>query len=99
MFEISKCYFFSERTCSWRNINVGFLKAIQESDIPVKIIKGNCDLFVEIICRFFNESLEKSKFSDCLKLANVAPVFKNGTRTSKNNYRPVSILPILSKLF
>ena len=34
-----------------------------------------------------------------MKLANVTPVFKKGARTSKNNYRPVSILPILSKLF
>ena len=59
-------------------------KAIQESNIPVK---------------FFNEYLEKSKFPDCLKLANVNRVFKNGTRTSKNNYRSVSILAILSKMF
>ena len=34
-----------------------------------------------------------------MKLANVTPVFKKGARTSKNNYRPVSILPILSKPF
>ena len=73
-------------------------KAIQESDIPVKLIKENSDLFAEIICKYFNESLEKSKFPDCLKLANVTPVFKKGARTSKNNYRLVSILPILSKL-
>ena len=76
----------------------GSSKAIQESDIPVKLIKGNSDLFAEIICKYFNESLEKSKFPDCLKLANVTPVFKKGARTSKNNYRPVSILPILSKI-
>ena len=38
-------------------------------------------------------------FPDCLKLANVTPVFQKSARTSKNNYRPVSILPILSKLF
>ena len=74
-------------------------KAIQESDIPVKLIKENSDLFAEIICKYFNESLEKSKFPDCFKLANVTPVFKKGTRTSKSSYRPVSILPILSKLF
>ena len=50
-------------------------KAIQESDIPAKLIKGNSDLFAEIICKHFNESLEKSKFPHCLKLANVTPVF------------------------
>ena len=51
-------------------------KAIQESDIPVKLIKEINDLFAEIICKYFNESLckyfneslEKSKFPDCLKV-------------------------------
>ena len=46
-------------------------KAIQESNIPVKLIKKNSDLFAEVICKYFNESLEKSKFPDFLKLANV----------------------------
>ena len=74
-------------------------KIIQESDIPVKLTKENSGLFAEIICKYFNESFEKIKFPDSLKLANVTPVFKKGARTSKNNYRPVSILPVLSKLF
>ena len=34
-----------------------------------------------------------------MKLPNVTPFLKKGARTSNNNYRPVSILPILSKLF
>ena len=34
-----------------------------------------------------------------MKLANITPVFKKGARTSKNNNRPVSILPIFSKIF
>ena len=74
-------------------------KAIQESDIPVKLIKENSDLFAEIIWKYFNESLEIRKFPDCLKIANVTPIFKTGACISKNNYRPVSILPILSKIF
>ena len=40
-----------------------------------------------------------SKFSTCLKLANITPVFKKGACTSKNNYRPVSVLPVFSKIF
>ena len=39
-------------------------KTIQESDISVKLIKENSDLFAEVICKYFNESLEKSKLSD-----------------------------------
>ena len=62
-------------------------------------MKEKSDLFAEIICKYFNESLEKSKFSDCLKLANVTADFNKDARTSKNNYRSVSILQFLSKLF
>ena len=74
-------------------------KAIQNSDIPVKIIEANENFFAETICFYFNKSLENGKFPNCLKLANIILVFKNGTRTSKNNYRPVSILPVFSKIF
>ena len=38
-------------------------------------------------------------FPSILKNANIAPVFKKGFRESKDNYRPVSILPIISKIF
>ena len=74
-------------------------KAIQESDIPVKIVKENKNFFAEAICFYFNKSLENGKFPSCLKLANIMAVFKKGARTSKNNYRPVSILPVFSKIF
>ena len=43
--------------------------------------------------------ISNGKFSNCLKLANITPVFKKGPRTLKNNYRPVSILPIFVKIF
>ena len=74
-------------------------KAIQESDIPVKIIKANENFFAEAICFYFNKSLENGKFPNCLKLANITPVFKKGPRTSENNYRPVRILSVISKIF
>ena len=74
-------------------------KAIQESDIPVKTINANENFFAEVICFYFKKSLENGKFPNCLKFANIIPVFKTGARTSKNNYRPVSILPVFSKIF
>ena len=42
---------------------------------------------------------KKSKSPHCFELENVTSVFKKSAHTSKNNYRPVSILLILSKLF
>ena len=37
-------------------------KAIQESDIPIKIIKTNANFFAEAICFYFNKSLENGEF-------------------------------------
>ena len=38
-------------------------------------------------------------FPDKLKLADVSPVLKNGDITAKTNYRQISVLPALSKVF
>ena len=57
------------------------------------------NFFAEAICFYFKKSLENGKFPNCLKLVNTTPVFKKGARTSKNNYRPVSILHVFSKIF
>ena len=74
-------------------------KAVQDTDIPVKVLKENADFFAEHICLQFNEMICSSKFPSSFKFANVTPVFKNGTRNQKDNYRPVSILPVIAKVF
>ena len=43
--------------------------------------------------------LSKNEISILPKKANITPVFKKGDRNSKDNYRPVSILPNISKIF
>ena len=53
----------------------------------------------DILLARFNDSVEKSNFPSSLKKANITPVFKKGDRNSKDNYRPVSILPNISKIF
>jgi len=45
------------------------------------------------------KSIETGFFPDSLKLANVTPVFKKEDPLDKSNYRPVSILPLLSKMY
>ena len=47
----------------------------------------------------FNTSLETSQFPDPWKIARVSPIFKDGDRTEKSNYRPISVLPVVSRLF
>ena len=47
----------------------------------------------------FNTSIETSIFPESWKLARVTPIFKDGDRTDKSNYRPISVLPVLARLF
>ena len=79
--------------------NLDTSKASQVSDIPTKIIKTNCDIFSNFIHSSYNKTIEKSEFPRALKLADVTPIFKKGERTEKGNYRPVSILSNLSKIY
>ena len=74
------------------------LKTVQESNIPVKIVKANENSFAEATCFYFNKSIENGKFPNCLKLENITPVFEKGAHISKNNYRPVIVLPVFERL-
>ena len=74
-------------------------KSVQDTDIHVKILKENADYFAEHIFLQFNETVCSSKFPTSFKFANVTPVFKQGSRNQKDNYRPISILRIISKMF
>ena len=47
----------------------------------------------------FNTSLVNSQFPDSWKLARVTPIFKEGDKTEKSNYRPISVLPVISRIF
>ena len=47
----------------------------------------------------FNISLSRGEYPSLFKRANVVPVFKSGDRCHANNYRPISLLPLFSKVF
>ena len=74
-------------------------KAYQFTDISTKIIKENADIFADILLARVNDSVEKCNLPPSLKKANITPIFRKSDRNSKDNYRPVSILPNMSKIF
>ena len=53
---------------------------------------------VEPLCHIFNLSLASAIYPQPFKLAKVIPVFKKGDPDKCNNYRPISILPCISKI-
>ena len=73
-------------------------KASQKSNIPIRIIKDNVDIFADFLCETVNCTIKTSNFPSFLKLADT-PLHKKGRKDNKENYRPVSISPTLSKIF
>ena len=71
-------------------------KATTFKNIPPKIIKRNVDICTPYLKNILNSSFQSEIFPDELKLA---PIFKTVDATSKTNYRPVSVLPTVSKIF
>ena len=74
-------------------------KACQDSDAPTIILKENADIFADFLHTNFHEFVKKIELVSALKQANITPMFKKGERDCKNDYRPVSILINVSKMF
>ena len=68
--------------------------------IPVVVLK-NCEPELSyILTKLFSKCLKESCFPDCWKVPSVVPVLKNvGERSTAKNYRPVSLLSVVSKVF
>lgn len=64
-----------------------------------KIMRKNVDIFTYTLRDDFNNKTVTPVFPATLKLTDVTPVFKKGSETCKENFRPVSILPNVAKLF
>ena len=67
--------------------------------IPTEIFKNYIDLIHIPITNCFNTSVNNCVFPELLKLADITPAFKKGDKMNKKNYRPISLLPPLSKIF
>ena len=75
-------------------------KACTFLGIPAKILKQVIDTIKIPLMQIWNiEVIENKKFPTKLKYADIKPIFKKLERFLVENYRPVSILPVVSKMF
>jgi hypothetical protein len=63
-----------------------------------KMIKKERVKFSKLTVNLINETLLNGTFPEVLKTAKVIPIFKKGDKQNLNNYRPISLLPVLSKV-
>ena len=68
-------------------------------EINAMFLKTAMNYIRDPLCHICNMSLEEGIFPSKLKIANVLPLFKAEEPSQFNNYRPVSLLCILSKVF
>lgn len=68
-------------------------------DINVDLLKSIKNLIITPLTNIFNTCVASNCFPEVLKFAKVLPLFKNGELNDINNYRPISLLPIFSKVF
>ena len=74
-------------------------KATGVRDIPNRVLQNSVDVIAPFLTEIFNCSLLSKMFPDGLKTGKVAPVFKSGDRDNLNNYRPITVLPTITRVF
>jgi hypothetical protein len=73
-------------------------KAIGVDGIPTFILKHFSKILAPSLTVLFNFSIQFSVLPREWKIANVVPIFKKGTHNNICNYRPISLLPVVSKV-
>ena len=80
-------------------MNLDGSKATPVGDIPTDMLKQAIDIHLLIMTQIINMSIDNNCYPEDLKLAEVSPVFKKKDDLNKENYRPISVLSHVSKVF
>ena len=74
-------------------------KATGPDGLSNRLLKLAAPAIAKSLATIYNASLENGVVPGEWKAVNVSPIFKSGDKTSLNNYRPISILPVVAKVF
>lgn len=98
----------TELQCITPATNAEVVKIIDDLDantgsgidgISTKCIKSVKNLIVTELTECINKCLAEGIFPDSLKIAKVTPLYKSGNKSDCSNYRPISVLPVIAKIF
>ncbi len=79
--------------------NLDITKAGDIYDISPKLLQIGAQEISPNLTAIYNLSLKFGEFPDKLKIAKIIPVFKADSKLQPGNYRPISLLPIIGKVF
>ena len=80
-------------------MNLNGKKSSSSKAIPATILKQSVHIYLPFLTNYINHSFVANKFPDELKQSEVIPLCKKLDPLKKENYRPVSFLPHVSKVF
>jgi hypothetical protein len=86
--DISKCF----RQLNTKN-STGY------DHISTRLLKSMESILAPVLCLIVNQSILNGIFPEKLKIAKIIPLYKKDDPSSLNNYRPISLLPSISKIF
>ena len=79
--------------------NIDITKSAGIDNLSGRFIKDGAEILASPIAQLCNLSIATSWFPDCCKTAKLKPLFKRkGSKTDPKNYRPISLLPLISKI-
>ena len=74
-------------------------KATGLDGLSAKYLKLSAQVIAKPLTAILNQSIQSSSYPNALKKAKVTPIFKKGSKADINNYRPISVLPIINSIF
>ena len=92
-FDVITPDFVFEQICNFSND-----KSTGVDNMCIRLLKLAAPIICHPLAYICNLSLFTSKFPSRWKVAKVTPIYKDGDKSDVNNYRPISVLPILSKI-
>ena len=67
--------------------------------IPIFFLKKGMPILASCLSQLLNLSMSIGQFSDSWKVARVAPIYKDGPTDDRSNYRLITVLPVVARLF
>ena len=74
-------------------------KSFGHDNISSYFLKQALPFISGFLAHVFNIAIETSTFPDSWEIASVTPIFKEGEKCERSNYRPISVLPVVARLF
>ena len=96
---VSHSIYFANIECSEVTNIINNFNNNKSSDFSVRALKLIKHQIAPVLAVLFNDCMHSGVFPDGLKIARVLPLYKGGKTHLMSNYRPISILPLFSKIF